>query len=228
MSDQKQSAFEQCVMQTSRRIGKLWAALRETENCITNNTPEKTFDCAMTLAEEAEKFTLLTRALPAYTGNPLALDKVDEMVNQTIPVKIGFTENGWFYLCIPALLPKKGKGSPSYIRAFLYPAMRRFFHGKAPTVYPDCVLVFRHVYQRDRPERQYRDHDNIELNMVADIVAFHVMKDDTPLRCSHYYCSAAGAVDQTEVFVVPQIEFMSWLQFNQSRCEEEVIVHENR
>ena len=48
-------------------------------------------------------------------------------------------------------------------------------------------MIFRHVYDRNRPEREYRDHDNIELNTVVDAIAMFFLVDDTPLECRHYY-----------------------------------------
>ena len=93
---------------------------------------------------------------------------------------------------IPTLLPKKQKGSVDYIRDYLYLAMGEFFRGKQPVRYTDCVLIFRHIYRHDRPERRYRDHDNIEVNAVTDVIALYVLFDDSPLHCSHYYCSAPG------------------------------------
>jgi hypothetical protein len=89
--------------------------------------------------------------------------------------------------------------------------MARFWRGKPPVRYPYNVTVFRHVYRRDRPERQYRDHDNIELNRVLDIVALYVMVDDSPMRCRHYYCGAPGSGHRTEIYVVPRDEFVHWL-----------------
>ena len=40
------------------------------------------------------------------------------------------------------------------------------------------MLVYRHVYDKDYPERNMRDHDNIEINQVTDIVALFTMVDD--------------------------------------------------
>ena len=56
-----------------------------------------------------------------------------------------------------------------------------------------------------------RDHDNIEINMVSDIVAMYVMPDDGPAVCAHYYCSAAAEQERTEVYVVPKSDFPAWL-----------------
>ncbi len=169
------------------------------------------YEKAMRLEEVSEKAVLLTRTLPAYTGRPNAEYEVEELLSKTVPVEIGFTTEGWFSIRIPALLPKKASGSADYIRSFLYPAFREFFYEKTPIRYKDCVIVFRHVYDRTRPERQMRDHDNIEVNMVSDIVAMYVLPDDNPAYCSHYYCSASASDDRTEVYVVPKKDFAQWL-----------------
>lgn len=164
------------------------------------------------LAEAAEKLALQARVLPAYLGNPQAFSILEQRLAPVWDISIGFTKEGWFLLKIPALLPKKSSGSAEFIRSMLYPGMKRFFHGRQPVRYKDSVLVFRHVYNRKRPQRQYRDHDNIELNMVADIIALYLLPDDAPLRCAHYYCSAHGDTDYTEVYVVPKGDFIHWLE----------------
>ena len=186
------------------------------------------YDAALQLEEISEKLVLFTRRLPAYTGSPAAESAVENCMAESIPVEIGFTVEGWFALRIPALLPKKASGSADYVRSFLYPAMRRFFQAQPPVRYRDCVLVYRHVYSRDRPERRYRDHDNIEVNVVADIVAVYVMPDDSPKVCSHYYCSAEGSEDRTEVYVVPKWDFPIWLVKETGIPDEGVLLYEKR
>jgi len=167
---------------------------------------------ALKLEEAAEQAVMLSRALPAYTGNPNANRDVENIIRNNIPVRIGFTSEGWFFLEIPLLPPKKESGSAGYVRSFLYPAFRDFFRSRQPVRYTDCVIIYRHVYDRLRPERNKRDHDNIEINMVTDIVAMYVMPDDSPSVCSHHYCSAAGGRERTEVYVVPKTDFHSWLE----------------
>lgn len=109
----------------------------------------------------------------------------------------------------------------------LYPAMKNFWNGKQPIRYTDNVIVFRHVYAAERPERLYRDHDNIEVNKVVDIVALYVMNDDSPMRCRHYYCSASGSTDRTEVYVIPQREFGSFLGHEDTIPKKGVMLYEN-
>ena len=48
------------------------------------------------LEDQSERMTLLTRALPCYTGSGTAPYEVDEIIREAVPVEMGFTEEGWF------------------------------------------------------------------------------------------------------------------------------------
>ena len=171
---------------------------------------------SVTAARISESVTLKTRALPAHTGHPQADAMVQNAIEEAVPVEMGFTEKGWFSLRMPILLPRKEKSSRSYLRGMLYPALEKFTQGKPQIRYRNCVLIFRHVYDKNRPEREYRDHDNIELNTVVDAIAMFFLVDDTPFECRHYYCSAAGENERTEVYIVPREDFESWLAMENS------------
>lgn len=189
----------------------LRARIAAMEYYLDEEDRESYFQQALLIEECAEQLTLAARTLPSYIGHPDAEVQVEAILKQEIPVEIGYTKEGWFSVRIPMLLPKKSKGSTDYIRSFLYPAMRDFFIEKPPVRYREALLIYRHVYDRRRPERQMRDHDNIEINMVSDIVAMYVMPDDGPAVCAHYYCSAAAEQERTEVYVVPKGDFPTWL-----------------
>lgn len=189
----------------------LRARIAAMEYYLDEEDRESYFQQALLIEECAEQLTLAARTLPSYIGHPDTEAQVEAILKQEIPVEIGYTREGWFSVRIPMLLPKKSKGSTDYIRSFLYPAMRDFFVEKPPVRYREAVLIYRHVYDRRRPERQMRDHDNIEINMVSDIVAMYVMPDDGPAVCAHYYCSAAAEQERTEVYVVPKGDFLTWL-----------------
>lgn len=184
------------------------------------------YDETIILEEASEKLILLTRVLPVYTGNPHASIDVNNAMRISVPLEIGFTLEGWFSVRLPALLPRKINGSADYVRSLLYPAMSDFFKNAPPVRYADCVLIYRHVYNKERSERQKRDHDNIEINMVSDIVALYVMPDDGPSICSHYYCSAQGNEERTEVYVVPKKDFSVWFALENSMPDEGVKLYE--
>lgn len=220
-------SFARTLAKFENQLRKLDMAAKNTRYMFEIGNMELAYEVALRLADVSERITLLARALPAYTGNPLAAQDVENLIRQHISVEIGFTMEGWFCVRIPLLLPKKEAGSANYIRSFLYPAIREFFADKPPVRYSDCVLIYRHVYDQRRPERQRRDHDNIEINMVSDIIALYVMDDDAPSLCRHYYCSAAGSEERTEVYVVPTCDFPNWLITEKVIPDEGVMLYEN-
>ena len=222
------STFQKALDKIDAKIQELHEQAFSVRRSYQEGNITQTYDSALRLEEVSEKTVLLTRALPAYTGNPKARLETENLIKLSIPIEIGFTEEGWFSLRIPALLPKKDAGSADYIRSSLYLAMREFFLDSQPVRYNDCVLIYRHIYARDRPERKKRDHDNIEVNMVSDIVAMYVLPDDGPSVCSHYYCSTQGQSDRTAVYVVPQCEFAGWLENEKQMPEQGVKLYEKR
>ena len=219
VAEMAQSDFGRALSGAERRMERAAMELARTRRLLEREDMAGAFGSAFAFSAEVEKLALLARVLPAYTGHPKAAELTEQMLLDTVPIEMGYAKRGWFLLKIPALLPKKGTGSPIYIQQYLYPALRRYFDGKPPALYRSCVLAYRHVYQHDRPERAYRDHDNIEVNMVTDIVTLYLMPDDAPRRCAHYYCSAAGEEDCTEVYVVPASRFPEWLAAAQAALE---------
>ena len=88
-----------------RRLGMTIKNLR----CLTGGkSMELAYAMALKLAEESEKLTLLTRALPAYTGNPRALQDVEAVAAESVPIEAGFTIEGWHPAASAA--PQKGEG----------------------------------------------------------------------------------------------------------------------
>lgn len=207
----KRLTYEQCLERVAQKFEHAEYAMNMCRRLAETGQMDKANELAFVLAREVEHLALTTRALPTYTGDPQAEAIVAEMLEETIPIQIGFTQQGWFGVSMPMLLPKKAGGSKEYVRSLLYPVMRRFFYGKEPIIYPNCVIIYRHVYDRARPERGYRDHDSLEVKAVTDVVALYVMKDDSALRCHHYYCSTAGDSERTEIYVLHQSELPEWL-----------------
>lgn len=203
--------FEVTVEKALRHTEKLRKELICLQDDCANKRGKMALERALTVSRFSERIALIARSLPVYTGHPDAGKLVREGLMEEIPVELGFTREGWFCLRMPMLLPRKEKTSRNYIRGYLYPALERFVREKGWIRYPDCVLIFRHIYDRKRPERYYRDHDNIELNTVVDAVSMFLLVDDTPMRCRHYYCSAAATNEHTEVYIVPKDDFPQWL-----------------
>ena len=186
---------------------------------------------ALKNAVVAERLANRYRALPTLYGSPTIRHEVAQIVTEENKVEIGYTNEGWFCVRLPHLLPRKERvkkgeiGSNEYLRGILPPALNRFFKDNYPAPLDDCVVAIRHIYDRNRPERKKRDHDNIEVNYVIDAIAHHVMVDDGALVCRHHYCSAEGTEEGTEVYVVPERDFVKWYLAEKSFPDEGVKLH---
>lgn len=222
------SIFLKTLDKTEKRLKKMLAQTQKARFFCECKDMEKAYEQTMRLEQDAERMVLFTRSLPAYTGSPRAAPDVDKVITRYFPVDVGYTAENWFSVSMPLLLPKKEDGSADYIRSSLYITLQDFFLHRPPVRYDDCVLIYRHVYDSRRPERKKRDHDNIEVNMVTDIIALYVMPDDGPEVCNHYYCSAPGNEERTEVYVVPKKEFPLWLSTEKAMPEEGVMLYEER
>lgn len=163
----------------------------------------------------SEKIVNNARLLPIASGLPKAKDIVVNNIIKGNNVLVEYTEENWFHINFPALLPKKEQGNPSYIRTTVQSALKVFFtNNKKRPLQNDCVMIFQHNYNKERPEREFRDHDNIELNAIVDLVALYALIDDAPMKCKHFYCSRISDHDSTDVFLVPSKDFILWLKKN--------------
>jgi len=199
--------FKEQLQAAQRRLKKVQAALAKTLLFEEGKRYDLAYEQAFDFAYEAEKLTLLARAMPAHTGHPKAKERVEAQIAKAITISIELTPEGWFKMVIPALLPRKERGNQDYIQENLYPAMKRFVEARPPIHFEKSVIVFRHVYDYERPDWLLRDHDNIELNAVVNVIALYHLRSDGPKWLEHYYCAARGEADATEVYLVPQDDF---------------------
>lgn len=172
------------------------------------------------IAMLSSSLTLRYRDLLIACGDSTSKAVVERVIMEAHPVKIGFTPEGWFGIRMQPLAKTKDSASKEYIREIIYLAMRCFFADKATIRYPQCTLIFRHVYDRNFPKSKYRDYDNVEVKVVTDAVAMYVMVDDSPLHCRTFHCCAPGKESRTEVYVVPQKDFKKWCEMEDSISDE--------
>ena len=175
-----------------------------------------------------EKACLKMRKFPSYLGNSNAMKEVEEIIDKVMNVEVGYTEQGWFCVRMPFLLPKKESGSSEYVKNMLYSPLSKFFKNKVREVPKQAVLVYRHVYEESHPEKQMRDHDNIEINQVSDCIVLWAMEDDSPKYCEHFYMSARGDTSRTEVYVIPREEFSEFVKIRDNMPKEGVKLYDFR
>ena len=161
----------------------------------------------------AEKIVNATRLLPNAFGLNLP-DLQEELKSNIIcenDIVLSYIEEDVFYVKLPFLLPKKNGGNPIYVRSSLQVALEEFFREDRPVKIDEpATIIFRHNYDYNTPEKEYRDHDNIEINVVVDLLALYILIDDAPLRLRHYYLSVPSSENATEIYVLPNRKFVDY------------------
>lgn len=177
-----------------------------------SNLQELSNEC-IKYEKTCEKITNQSRLFPVSFGINNALNYVEDIILEENNVFIELSDDGFFYIKMPVLLNKKEGGNPTFIRSILFTALRDFFKKNNIEKFQEkCVIVFKHNYSKDRAYREMRDHDNIELNSVVDLVALFMMTDDSPLLLDHFYFSTnENDDDSTEIFLVPRSKFVNLL-----------------
>lgn len=207
MEKKTPSPFKRDIDRAYKRLQLASMVLGNVSEAYDTGDLKEAYQNAFEFAYHAERLTLLARSLPALTGSPAARPKMERQIKEVLPLHIGYTAEGWFGVDMPALLPKKEHGGAEYIRHSLYLALGEYFKCHEKLRIDNCVLTVCHRYDKSRPEREYRDHDNIEMNAIIDALALYTLYDDAPLRCEHHYCSLTDDRDATTILLVPQPEF---------------------
>jgi hypothetical protein len=71
-----------------------WLAMAE--EAFNNGNVERAFEYALRAYEKTESTTLICRMMAAYFGRPNAYQTIEDTMLEVVPVKIGFTNEGWF------------------------------------------------------------------------------------------------------------------------------------
>ena len=104
-------------MKRNENKEKLILQLKQTKNICNdmsevvdnfeNLTYEEINDRYLKMVALYEKGCLKMRKFPSYLGNPNAMKEVQEIIDEVMNVEVGYTEQGWFCVRMPFLLPKK-------------------------------------------------------------------------------------------------------------------------
>ena len=164
------------------------------------------------IQSKAERLCQKARLIPIKSGYPRAKQRVVNLANDLLHISVTENESGWIKISIPALLPKKEKGGVEYIRDSVSFGLEKYFLTHQRNTFDVLsIMAFHHVYSEKYPLRRLRDHDNIEINAIADLVALNFLIDDGPLVCNHMQYTSLGEEDLTEIYIVPANIFSEWV-----------------
>lgn len=192
------------------KLNNIESYISKMKKYANNGMYEDLVETSFRLCKESESFTELTRLLPIYTGTYGAKELVEDIIIDTLEINID--EDDYFTkIHLNALLPKKEKERAGYIRTALISALDRYnVDNPIKPITEPVVIVFSHNYSDDK--RMWRDHDNIEINVVVDALALYFLIDDTSMLCDHFYFSNKSTEDSTDVYLVKQKDFPKFIQ----------------
>ncbi|MBR2401492.1 MAG: hypothetical protein IKB01_01815 [Lachnospiraceae bacterium] len=186
---------------------------------IRNELSEKDYDAVYEstckLIRQLEKITVDARSLPLGLGfNPA---KKKTFGNLDAANMFFEEENHILHITMESLLPSRDIGSTNleYLRDTYYNAFyERFKDGKFKVYENKVVIVFVQIYANNAP---MRDNDNSETKVITDLISTFSLIDDNPYWCNQYFLSEKGEYTHTEIFVVPESQFVEFLINRQNK-----------
>ena len=203
-------AYLDIIKKNNRTLNKANAIMSDIQQAVAYNDENSVYDLSLEYERTVERLVPLSRDLVICQGGKGSEQAVKQAIQDNAPVEINFTKEGWFVLSIPALLPRKEKGNAQYIREIVHDALSEYCKDKNIQRFGKCILIYEHIYDHRIPKREWRDHDNIEINTVTDMIALFILHDDSPYVCSHVYVSKAGKQNRTNIYVIPETDFDAW------------------
>lgn len=164
----------------------------------------------------SEEFVLKTRKSYFYYGFPNYIETAEQIILDTYPHRIGFTERNWFFLEIPPIPVKKDKfANKQYIRDTVYCVLSRFFYTvETLPDYNKAFIVFRNLYDEDASSMMY-DVDNHEYNQITNCIATYLLKDDSAEYLNLMAVSEKKDRRCTQIYLVPANDICLFHKFLQ-------------
>ncbi len=125
-------------------------------------------------------------------------------------------EEGILEITLPRLLPKKrARRSSLFLIDPLNAALGKYAGEYGLPHFRECVVCVSHVYDHELPDWCRMDYDNLQQKQLLDMVALHVMEDDSGLLCDAYNTTELGDRDCTRISIMEKGAFPEWLRNRQ-------------
>lgn len=129
-------------------------------------------------------------------------------------------DDGILEITLPRLLPKrKMRQSGIFLLDPLHAALEQYGEENTLPRFRECVVCFSHVYDHELPECCLLDYDNMQQKQVLDIIALHVMVDDSGLLCDAYNTTEQGNRSCTRIHIMEKERFGVWVLGRQKQLK---------
>jgi len=176
------------------------------------NFPDNYYDISYKAAIQSEYIVQKLRRLIFETTNT---SKVEYLTQASIFLDICIREvNGIVEIILPCLIPKRKSKPTEFLSEPFYAAMSQFISSRQLPFerFEDCVICITHVYDKSLfNKRRIRDHDNLEIKGIIDVINLFMLIDDSGNRCDIYNSSEVADSDTTRISVMKKDMFPEWI-----------------
>ncbi len=123
-------------------------------------------------------------------------------------------ENGVTHIHLNCLLPARPKGKylderDTIRKTFIVPLNQAIMEKRLKSYTEKVVMVFIHTFKEGT---KLMDHDNFLVKPIIDGISSVLLPDDSPEYVSYYMDHKVGESDSTDIYILPQKAFYSFLK----------------
>lgn len=200
------------IMSAGDEIRRLQQDIIALQSIDIVNYPENYSGLSHQAAIRSEIITNKLRGLVYATTN---ITKAEYLQNAADEMEIRITETGGIVeIELPCLLPHRRKKQTGIITEPLYTALSRFVSSRdSPFVrFEHCVICIAHMYDKTLfGKGRNRDHDNIEIKGIIDVINTFLLTDDNGILCDIFNKSEFSDRDLTRISVMKKDMFSEWV-----------------
>ena len=204
------------IMGASDEIRRLQQDIIALQSIDIVNYPENYSSLSQQAAIRCEFITHKLRELVYGTTN---IPKADYLKYATdnMGICISCSDDGIIGITIPCFIPHRRKKQTGLITEPLFAALAQFISSQSPELpferFNHCVICINHVYDKAMFEKGHkRDHDNIEIKGIIDVINTFLLTDDNGCLCDIYSTSELDSRDYTQISVMKKDMFPEWVQ----------------
>jgi len=117
-------------------------------------------------------------------------------------------------ITLPCLLPGRKSKSNDFISGPLFGALSQFIANRREPFkrFEHCAICITHVYNKTlMAKRRIRDHDNMEVKGIIDVINLFLLSDDTGGLCDIFNTSEIADTDMTRIAIMKKDAFPEWV-----------------
>ena len=151
MEKPKKTYFDHTMERALSKARFLVDDLRFIRQLHKDGRDEVAYGFTLATIESAEEFALQVRQLARSQKIPDSEPEIQRMVDAVYKVELGFTQDGYFCMRFPRLIPGMEGRSMLYLKKNLSVHLEKFWENRGGVRNYQHLIIFRHVYTYRHP-----------------------------------------------------------------------------